>query len=290
MESEFSSGSGEAAKVKADDVVELVEGPRQEKLGSVMRMRGKAASDGKTGWFTLKDRAGNESATKGGKCYTCTSSVAITDVLDIKSCKVLKKLAVDEVFTATEEPQIEEGGMERVKGKGLNDGVEGWVTIKGNAGTVYAKVNDKLYTISKSVDMQAGFASSSSVVRNLAAGEAIEVLEGPREEKFIPANRAKVRTSGDSAAVGWISVRSDSFRAGWKPLYKFVKAAKLYATKDSKESVVREVVAGETIDLVEGPVEVDGKMWMKGHMKKDGVTGWSPIKSDDGARLLMQGQ
>ena len=49
--------------------------------------------------------------------------------------------AVDELFTITEGPTTEEGSsLERVKAKSAKDNLEGWITIKGNAGTVYAKV------------------------------------------------------------------------------------------------------------------------------------------------------
>merc|ERR1719253_34505 len=96
----------------------------------------------------MKDKSGKVCMEKSGKVYTCTATVAITDVFDIKSCKVLKKLSVDEVFTITEGPTSEEGtGIERVKGRSSKDNVEGWVTIKGNAGTCYAKVNEKLFTV-----------------------------------------------------------------------------------------------------------------------------------------------
>jgi len=272
--------------VKSDEVLELIEGPRKETLGSVMRLRGKAVDDGKTGWMTLKDKSGKVYMEKSGKVYTCTATVAITDVFDIKTCKVLKKLSVDEVFTISEGPIAEEGtGVERVKGKSTKDDIEGWITVKGNAGTCYARVNEKLYTVTHEVAMQTKFNSDSSEVRKVGAQEAIEVLEGPREERFEPANRAKVRTSSDSA-VGWISVKADSVRK-WTPSYKFLKAGSIYAEKGSKESVVREAGAGELLELQEGPVEVDGAMWLKGQMKKDGVLGWTPLKGEGGVKVLI---
>jgi len=255
----------------------------------VTRLKGKAVQDGKVGWFTMKDKIGNEFAERGNKCYTCTATVAITDVFDIKACKVLKKLAVDEVFTITEGPIIEEAsGIERVKGKSTSDDVEGWVTVKGNAGTCYAKVNEKLFTVLKEVAMQKQFTSDSESIRTLAAGEAVEVMEGPKEERFVPANRAKVRTG--AGAEGWISVKGDNVKA-WTPFYKCVKASSLYAVKGSKDAVVREVTVGESLELQEGPVDIDGKMWLRGQMKKDGAVGWTPTKDEASvpARLLVNG-
>lgn len=284
IEKDFDSGSAVTRTVKADEVLELIEGPRKETLGSLMRIKGKAVSDGKIGWFTMKGKSGHVFAEKGTKVYTCTATVAITDVCDIKACKVLKKLSVDDVFTILEGPVCEEGGCERVKGRSSDD-VEGWITIKGNAGTVYAKVNEKLYSIVEDVAMQTDFKSESSEVRRLTAGEAIEVTEGPREEKFVPANRAKVRTASDGAE-GWLSVKDGSIKA-WSPFYKFAKAGTLYSSKGVKDSVVREVAAGEALELQEGPVEVDGRMWLRGSMKKDGAEGWAPVKAEDGGKLIV---
>lgn len=286
LESDFGSGSAQQSVIKAEEVLELVEGPRKETLGSVMRLRGKAVKDGKTGWLTMKDKSGTIFAEKGNKCYTCTATVAITDQFDIKTCKVTKKLAADETFTITEGPINEESsGIERVKGI-ASDGVEGWITIKGNAGTYYAKVNEKLYSVTQDIALQSKFNSDSESVRTLTAGEAIEVLEGPKEEKFIPANRAKVRTVAN--AEGWISVKNDTIKP-WRSTYKVLKASSLYKSKGSKESVVREIAVGEALELQEGPFEIDGKMWMRAQLKKDGALGWTPTKDDAGARLLVQG-
>jgi len=286
LEKDFLSGSADVRSVKAEEVLEVLEGPRKENLGSVMRIRGKATDDSKTGWITLKDKTGKVFLEKGSKCYTCMATVAITDVFDIKTCKVLKKLPVDEVFTISEGPIAEEGtGVERVKGKSTKDDVEGWITIKGNAGTCFAKINEKLYTVIQEVTMQGQFKSDSSAVRTLKVGEAVEVMEGPKEEKFDALNRAKVRTSSDGTA-GWISVKSDNVRK-WTSAYKFLKPGSLYAEKGNQEGIVREATVGEILELQEGPVEVDGLMWLKGQMKKDGALGWTPIKGADSVKLLV---
>lgn len=145
LQKEFSSGSEAVRPVKVEEILELIEGPRKEVFQNSLRMRGKAR-DGKTGWFTVKDKHGVELATKGTKHYVCTATVAMTDIFDIKTCKVLKKLSVDDVFILMEGPtEDKDAGLVRVKGKLIKDDIEGWVTIQGNAGTKYAKVNEKLH-------------------------------------------------------------------------------------------------------------------------------------------------
>jgi len=271
--------------LKASEVLELIEGPRQETLASVMRCKATASEDGKVGWFTMKDQKGADCVEKDEKHYTCTAIVAITDNLDIKECKVLRKLAIDEVFVVIEGPIEADNGMRRVKGKTTKDEI-GWITIKGNAGTTYAKMNDKLHTVTKAVSLHEKFGSESPVVRDLTVGEAIQITEGPREEKPQPITRVKVCTSTDRV-VGWISKRADNVRA-WTPFYKVLKSTPLYTSNGSKESSVREVISGEVLELLEGPIDIDGHMWLKAQAKKDGSVGWTPVQ-DDGVKLL-QGQ
>jgi hypothetical protein len=272
--------------LKAEEVVELVEGPRSEILGNATRAKVKASSDGKIGWVTVKDQSGTEIVEKNSKIYTCVGTVAITDNFDIASCKVLRKMNAAEVFTMSEGPIAEESsGITRVKGTSKKDGTEGWVTITGNAGTVFAKLNEKLYTAKREVTMQKAFSSDSEDVRKLEPDEALDMLEGPKEEKFQPVERMKVRAS--DGALGWISHKSTSLKK-WVPTYKAAKATSLYTTKGMMEAVVRDVGQAEIMSILDGPVEVDGAMWVKGRMKKDGAVGWGLIKDESGARLWGQ--
>jgi len=73
------------------------------------------------------------------KIYICTTLVALTDAQDIKTGKAIRKLAVGETFTVLEGP-VEIGGLTRLRAKTSKDEKEGWITLKGNAGTVYAKI------------------------------------------------------------------------------------------------------------------------------------------------------
>merc|ERR1712066_837880 len=138
--------------------------------------------------------------------------VAMTDGQDIKTCKVVRKLEVDEKFTTSGE-QIEdsESGVTRVKGTALKDNKEGWCTVKGNKGSVYmasAGMSSKTYTAQVECDIMKSFGSGGGgEVRKLAAEEKFQVIEGPKEEKSQPDMRIKVRVVSDSA-VGWLS-RSD---------------------------------------------------------------------------------
>merc|ERR1712151_964478 len=104
-------------------------------------------------------------------------------------------LAVGEKFEASGQPETDpETGISRMPGKALQDGKEGWITTKGNAGTIYAEVDSKKYFVEKEADLQNKFESNTAkTIRKLEVGETFTLLEGPREEKVPPENRIKVR-------------------------------------------------------------------------------------------------
>ena len=135
-------------------------------------------SDNAMGWFTIRDKQGNVFAEGEGKYYTCTSAVAMTDNLDIKDCNVLKKLTVGELFFVEEGPvEQEEQGITRVKGKTSTDEKVGWITIKGNAGTVYAAASTKHYAVVKEVPLQKTNAANAPTVRELKVEEIVQACE-----------------------------------------------------------------------------------------------------------------
>merc|ERR1719329_499842 len=198
-------GSAAVRTLKADEVLELLEGPRTETYPDGVRARGKASKDDKLGWFTVVDRRGEVFAEMSTKYYTCSSSVAMTDGFDIKSCKVLRKLAVGEAFIAEDEPKVESGAdITRVQGRAVKDDLAGWITIKGNAGTIFAAQSTKHYTVTKDVPLLKR-KGDADALRTLEKGEAVEVAETQRE-KFEPALRVKGRALGDGAE-GWITLR-----------------------------------------------------------------------------------
>jgi hypothetical protein len=281
---EFKTGGDPVRTLKPEEVVEVLEGPRVEIVGCASRAKVKASKDSKVGFVTITDEHGATIVEKNSTIYTCSATVAITDAFDINSCKVLKKMGANEIFTASGEA-ISNGGMVRVQGKSQKDDVEGWITITGNAGTVFAKLNEKLYTVKKEVALLTQFASNSKAARTLEVDEALEILDAPKEEKFPPVERVKVRTSSDGA-TGWVPLKGQLKK--WSPETKVLKAATLYTSQGMKESVVRELAVGEVMHMFGGPLDQEGDLWVKGKMKKDGAVGWALIKDESGARLLGQ--
>mmetsp|Transcript_122056 Transcript_122056/g.390344 ORF Transcript_122056/g.390344 Transcript_122056/m.390344 type:complete len:607 (-) Transcript_122056:90-1910(-) len=290
LDRDFKS-EGEAGLVrglKADEVLELVEGPRKETYEPGLRVKGKAILDGAIGWFTARDKMGTVFAEADSKYYSCTSSVAMTDNMDIKDCKVVRKLAVGELFTVEEGPiKVEDAGITRVKGKSVKDDAIGWITLKGNAGTVYAEASSKHFCILQDVPMTKLFPSAApgEEVRVLAKGEAMQVLEGPKQETYLAETRVKCKAASDGAA-GWITLKKDNTKP-WTPYYKCKAAAPMHdAAAAEGATVVREIEVGEAFELVEGPLAQGEELRMKGRAEKDGKVGWVTIKDKEGKRFF----
>jgi len=282
-------GSGQVRLLTECEVVELLSGPVTEVVADVTRAKVKAAKDNATGWITIKD-SNEEILAKPSEELVIKQSVAITDGQDIKLCKVIRKLDAGEKFQCTGQPVPDgETGTFRVEGKALKDGKEGWITTKGSKGTVYAEAADKQYNVVKAVELQLNFKTGSAgAKRTLEAGEALTVLEGPKEEKSAPSKRIKVCALNDRA-VGWIT-KSDALVKKWQPLYRCHDKVPLQTAKSALAAEgsepVRELVKGEQVELLEGPVKDDAFIRMKCRALKDSAVGWVSLRDDKGKHLL----
>merc|ERR1712151_698791 len=124
----------------------------------------------------------------------------------------------------------------------------------------------------------------ADVVRKAEVGETFQILEGPKEEKASHESRIKVRAASDGLE-GWVS--RSSLRK-WSPDYKVIAATPLQDTRGATEvtKTLRELAKGEQFEYLEGPVEEGKELRLKGRTKKDGITGWVPLKDEQGHRKL----
>jgi len=277
-------GSTAVRALKAEEVMELLEGPRKDNAEPAQRAKGKT-SDGKVGWLTVKSPNGKVFAEASEDYYVCSSSVAMTDSLDVKDCKVVKKLQVGDLLLASGKP-ITEDGIARIKGKTPGDDKEGWVTLKGNAGTVYASQSKKHYIVRAEVPLTKAFPSEKAeTLLTLEKDQAIEIIEGPRAERVEPSVRVRGRALSDGAE-GWITLKADTVRS-WTPHYRCLVAGPMH--KEAKEEgaeTVREIAKGESVELLEGPQEDGGVMRMKGRAEKDDTVGWVTLRNTEGKALF----
>lgn len=289
QEAFISEGSTNVRALKKHEVIEVLEGPRKETTGNTVRAKAKACNDGTIGWFTMTNKLGETFAEPGKSCYTIVAAIALTDAMDIKNCKVLRKLDRGEVLSVLEGP-TEDGnsGVQRIKVLATKDKAEGWVTTKGNAGSVYAEETGKNYNVTKEIALQNKFPSGSAeTLRPLVVGETLELLDGPKEEKSDALLRVKGRALSDGK-VGWLSMKSNNLKP-WSATYKCITAIAMQDALDvGSANSVRKIESGETLELLEGPVEDKevGVMRIRCRAEKDAATGWMTIAGNQGKVYL----
>merc|ERR1712048_1143311 len=181
-----------------------------------------------------------------------------------------------------------ETGIQRLSGKALKDGKEGWITTKGNAGTIYAEADSKKYFVEKEVELQDKFQSQGAkTLRKLEPGETFTLLEGPRGETAPPEHRIKVRCLSDGK-LGWVTKKAGGMKNA-STAYRCLAAVTLSDSRAGASiegsKVLKEFQKGEVVELLEGPVE-EGKELRIKVATKDGLVGWTTLKSEEGRRLF----
>merc|ERR1712050_676038 len=153
----------------------------------------------------------------------------------------------------------------------MGDGAEGWITVKGNAGTVFAEVVQKYYAITKESEMNKKFEEGGEMLRSLEAGEAIQILEGPKDQNIPAEMRIKVRSVTDRSS-GWVS---KNFVKKWNPTYTVRVAVPLQETSAVTEETktVVELAKGDKVQYLEGPIAEGTLIRLKGKAMKDGSVG-----------------
>lgn len=143
------SGSAVVRRLDVDELLELLEGPKKDEEAGILRMQGRAAKDGKTGFVTVQGNAGTNYLEVGGDRFQVVKETILTDSIDLslgsESVRKLKgserKLKEGEVLEAIEFARKDEAsGLMRMKVKTQSDGVMGWATVVGNQGTAFLQV------------------------------------------------------------------------------------------------------------------------------------------------------
>eukprot|EP00435_Cladocopium_sp_Y103_P045130 s2840_g12.t2 len=289
------TGEAPTRSLKTDEVLEILEGPRQDVRDAVSRARVKTLKDSLTGWVTLS--SGGEVQAQAGqqRFWCCKTGVAITDGPNIKVCKVLRKLEVGEVVRLLEGPEIDkDSGVTRLKALCIKDNLEGWVTTLGNAGTVYAEEKTDIYSVvCEALPLQKAFIDlSTGTLRMLQKDEAFEVLEGPKEFQPEPAERMKGRAVADGQ-VGWVTVTNKRVKR-WYPSYICKQSCVMQDTLNTvsagPSNTVRRVEEGELLEVLDGPQEdKEAKVLrIKAKARKDQAVGWITLKGNQGTVFLTQ--
>jgi len=287
LQAGFESSSAEVSKVQPGEVMEVLEGPRQEDPLETQRVKAKASKDGKVGWATLKDLQGR-AILEPAKLLLCKQSIAITTAFDIAEGKALRKLDVGEALEVLEGPKEDPvRSLTRVKARTKTDGKEGWVTLKGNQGTSYADETDKHYICKISAPLERRFASGSETVRQLEEGEVVEIVDGPKSETKEGVKRVRGRNIG-SGEEGWFTLAGKNFQP-WAPRYKCMQSTVINDALAIKEAkAIRKLEVGEVLEALEAPVleKTAGLLRIKARAEKDGASGFATVRGNQGTVLM----
>jgi len=134
-------------RLDLNEVVDVLEGPIEDESSGVMRVHAKAMKDGAEGWVSVKGNQGTIYLTDGAVQFKVVKDTIMTGgfeldaPVDKKAKDPTRKLKEGEFLEVREWPKLEEkSGLTRMKCKAKSDGLVGWVTTVGNAGTIFASL------------------------------------------------------------------------------------------------------------------------------------------------------
>jgi hypothetical protein len=278
------------------EVMELVEGPRQERLGSDKRVRGMACHEDSSGWLQVSDKAGKVLAKLNADMYKCTEAIAMTDVADFEKCEMLRRIDVGEALILFPDESVtpNEGGT-RQKFRACRDGSEGWVTVTGSQGTQYVRAAPRHYVCLQPSPIHAGLGAESAVVRVLLPGEAFAAFEEPKDVSGGDTRTLyRVRASTDGVE-GWIASTSKEEVKPWYSRYKVLRAVPLTGAIAANEAagsveVVRALELGEIVEAAEPPTDdpLSGELRVRCVAVSDRAVGWCTVREGNSSSAPLQ--
>lgn len=136
--------------------------------------------------------------------YRVVKSTAITGEQAITS-KSHRKLEPGDVLEVVEGPVADTAtGLQRVRCKATQDGLEGWVTLAGNKGSVFLEPVGGYYICIKETPLADGQPVGAKTIRKISKGETVQMLEVEQKDASCGVLRMKVRMTKDGE-VGWVT-------------------------------------------------------------------------------------
>jgi len=190
--------------LEAGEKLELLEGPREVAPEIQLFLKGAACKDAAQGFICLQELS--DAPAPSDRYYVCKSVIAMTQDFDLTNCKPIRKVSVGEALELLESDESAPSSgspLARLRFRALQDGREGWVTLKGNQGTVYLEQSKSHYLLERSVSLKTSV-KGTEVLRQLEAGEVFEAKGNP--VKITPQTCVVMRArSLMDWREGWIS-------------------------------------------------------------------------------------
>jgi len=152
-------------------------------------------------------------------CMRVVKETVITDGVGINESKTLRRLEAGEVVEALGRPMKEtnvEVPLLRVRAQAVKDGLEGYITVAGNQGSVYLEEGGRCYKVVKETILTDSFdvGGEASIkttrklkdtTRKLKKGEILECHQWPKKEPISGLMRLKGKAR-NGGQIGWATV------------------------------------------------------------------------------------
>merc|ERR1712060_85016 len=126
LQQKFPTDTSEDVRALAvDEVVELLEGPKEETFPPEVRIKGKVLGDGIVGWLPMT----NDNLKPWSPAYKCVKATPIHDQVASEGAATVRQLDVGEKVELLEGP-VESGGEMRMRALVEKDRTTGWITIR----------------------------------------------------------------------------------------------------------------------------------------------------------------
>jgi len=137
--------------------------------------------------------------------YRVVQETVVSTERAIKESKTMRRLQADEVVEVLEGPLKDESvDISRIKGCAMADRATGWITVTGNAGSVFLQECTPIYKVAKETRLTASAEATSDSLRLLREGERLEVLEWDRKDESSGVSRLRVKAKSDGT-TGWVT-------------------------------------------------------------------------------------
>jgi len=145
------------------------------------------------------------------KCnYRCVKRALLTDTLNVRSCKRLRRVEPEEMVEVVSKHEADpSSNLIRFKGRTV-DGVEGYVTITGNKGSAFFRLQQNSYKVVRETVFTDRFPMVDfKVTRRLQEGDLVRALTPPTLEEKSNLWRLKVQCDSNDVEVGWVTLKSN---------------------------------------------------------------------------------
>jgi len=222
-ETEKKEGDAEAETEKKDDAEEKTEEkkeeeapkeePKKKEEEAVPGEKVELSEDELKRVFEFIDEDGTGTLSKeifiqmGKRHMKVVKETAMTSAMGIAGGKALRKLEPKEVVHVLKGP-VKDDSMKvsRIFAKALKDGLEGWVSVAGNQGTVFLADSSASYKVIRKCSLTDSFETSAEAKAEdglqLLPGMVLEVHEAPRKDEESGLTRMKGRVKGLPAKGG----------------------------------------------------------------------------------------